>query len=46
MLERSLRAQSRAIEFTKYDPVIVFEEPALLAQSGGHMPLGLVAHWD
>jgi hypothetical protein len=46
MLERSLRAESRAIEFTKYDPVIVFEEPALLAKSGGHMPLGLVAHWD
>jgi hypothetical protein len=48
-LERSLIARLEQIEaarFTKYDPVIVFEEPALLSRAHGYMPLGLIAHWD
>jgi hypothetical protein len=45
-LERKLRSQLGLIEFAKFDPMIVFEEPALLKRSGGYMPLGLVAHWD
>lgn len=48
-LERSLLQQLEQLEalrLVKYDPVIVFEEPALLERAGGYMPLGLVAHWD
>ncbi len=45
-LRRSLREQMELIAFIKFDPAIVFEEPALLKRAGGYMPLGLVAHWD
>lgn len=45
-LEQSLRVQLGVMDFTKFDPMIVFEEPALLKRAGGNMPLGLVAHWD
>ena len=44
--QRSLERRVKSIEFAKYDPVIVFEEPALLRRAAGRMPLGLVAHWD
>jgi hypothetical protein len=42
----SLQLQIAPMRFTKFDPVIVFEEPGLLARAYGHMPLGLIAHWD
>jgi hypothetical protein len=45
-LEDALLTQLGRLRLTKYDPVIVFEEPALRRRAGGHLPLGLVAHWD